>query len=121
MRLKLDENMPADARAVLEELGHDADTAESEGLACAVDDDVLASARSTGRFLITMDRGMGDIRRHPPGSHAGVVVLRVGDQRSPVVLEVLRTFLTNHDLASLAGCTVVVHGHLVRVRRPDED
>lgn len=120
MRLKLDENMPVDARAVVEEFGHDVDTAESEGLAGAVDDDVIASARSAGRFLITMDRGMGDIRRHPPGTHAGVVVLRVGDQRSPLVLEAVRTFLTNHDLASFVGCTVVVHGHLVRVRRPDE-
>ncbi len=55
MRLKLDENMPVDARAVVEEFGHDVDTAESEGLAGAVDDDVIAPARSAGRFLITMD------------------------------------------------------------------
>lgn len=121
MRLKLDENMPADARAMVEDLGHDVDTAVNEGMAGAADDDVIASARSEGRFLVTLDRGMGDIRRHPPGSHAGLVVLRVGDQRSPAVLEALRTFLLNHDLPDFVGCTVVVHGHLVRVRRPNED
>lgn len=30
-------------------------------------------------MLITLDRGMGDIRAYPPGSHAGIVVLRLAD------------------------------------------
>jgi predicted nuclease of predicted toxin-antitoxin system len=85
VRLKLDENMPADARAMVEELGHDADTAESEGLAGAVDDDVLASARSTGRFLITMDRGMGDIRRRRGRGQARAAP--VGARASPAATE----------------------------------
>jgi hypothetical protein len=29
--------------------------------------------------LISLDRGLGDIRAYPPRSHAGIVVLRLTD------------------------------------------
>ena len=37
---------------------------------------------------------MGDIRSYPPGSHAGIVVLRLTDQSAPAVSEAI-TELTN--------------------------
>ena len=34
------------------------------------------AAQSEQRFLITADKGFGDIRVYPPGTHAGVLLLR---------------------------------------------
>lgn len=67
----------ASAAAILASAGHDADTVVAEHLAGAPDSDVVTAATAAGRILITLDRGMGDIRAYPPGSHAGIVVLRL--------------------------------------------
>ncbi|MDQ1445184.1 MAG: hypothetical protein QOI20_1648 [Acidimicrobiaceae bacterium] len=90
MRLKLDENLPESAREVAADLGHDVDTVADEGLAGATDAEVLAAASRAGRFVVTLDRGFGDVRRYPPGSHGGIAVLRVDSQDAQTVTEALR-------------------------------
>ena len=119
MRVKLDENIPVSAVNIATQLGHDVDTVVGENLAGATDADVLAAATQDERLLITLDRGLGDIRSYPPGTHAGVVVLRVDSQDANTVNEAVRSFLQSGDLGDLRGCIVVVRGHLARIRRPD--
>lgn len=119
MRIKLDENIPVSAADVADDLGHDADTVTGESLAGATDADVLAAATRQGRLLVTLDRTFGDVRAHPPGSHGGIVVLRVDVQDARSVTEAVRTFFTADDLGDLTGCVVVVRGHLARIRRPE--
>lgn len=116
MRVKLDENLPADALAVALEPGHDADTVNGEHLSGASDVDVLAAA-TENRFLLTLDRRFGDVRVHPPGTHPGIGVLRVDAQHAQTVTEAVRTFLSSDELGDVAGCIVVVRGHLVRAAR----
>lgn len=118
MRVKLDENLPATAKAAVAALGHDVETVADQGLGGSDDEAVTTAARRERRFLITLDRGMGDVRRYPPGSHPGILVIRVADQQTTVVLDALGAFFAHHNLDEFAGCTVVVRGHLVRVRRP---
>lgn len=117
MRVKLDENIPVSAEAVAVQLGHDTDTVAGENLTGARDADVLAGATRDGRFLITLDRGCGDVRLYPPGSHGGVAVLRVDSQDAHSVTQAVRSFLST-DFGDLTGCIVVVRGHLARIRRP---
>jgi hypothetical protein len=31
-------------------------------------------------MILTLDRGFGDVRSYPPGSHPGIIVLRPADQ-----------------------------------------
>jgi predicted nuclease of predicted toxin-antitoxin system len=119
VRLKLDENLPEDARVAAAALGHDVEIVLDEALGGAGDADVLAAATREERFVITLDRGFGDIRRYPPGTHAGIAVIRVDTQDSQSVTEAVMSFLRNEALGDLTGCIVVVRGHLVRVRRPD--
>jgi predicted nuclease of predicted toxin-antitoxin system len=66
----------------LVDAGHDTDTTHAEGLNGADDPDVRAGASADGRLLITLDRGLGDIRAYPPGAHGGVLVIRL-DHQSP--------------------------------------
>ena len=81
MKLKLDENMPAAMLALLREAGYDATSAVEEGLGGAGDPRIMAAACGEGCTLLTFDLDFADVRKFPVGSHAGVVVFRLKDQR----------------------------------------
>ena len=119
MKLKLDENITVVAKDPLVALGHDVDTVPDESLTGRSDADVLTAAIRDDRALVTFDLGFGDPRAYPPGSHPGVILLRLRDQQPDNVVSVLRGLAENHDLNELAGCTVVVTERLVRIRRPE--
>jgi predicted nuclease of predicted toxin-antitoxin system len=70
VKFKLDEKLPVSSARLLAKSGHDVDTVAAEGLTGAADRDVVAAAAEE-RVLITLDRGLGDLRAYPPGSHAG--------------------------------------------------
>ncbi len=95
MKFKPGENLPASAAAILAGAGHDVDTVPGEGLTGAPDPDVVSAATGASRILVWLDVGLGDIRAYPPGSHAGIVVLRLPDQPAATVTK------TISDLASL--------------------
>jgi predicted nuclease of predicted toxin-antitoxin system len=80
VRIKLDQNLPDSVIDVLAGVGHDVDTVRDEGLRGAKDPAVLAGATAHDRLLVTLDRGLGDIRTFPPGTHAGVLVVRLDHQ-----------------------------------------
>lgn len=69
-------------------------------------------------MLITLDRGMGDIRAYPPGSHAGIVVLRLDDQPAPAGQEAVAQLANWADLEVLAGAVAVLQRGVLRIRRP---
>jgi hypothetical protein len=50
-----------------------------------------------GRILISLDRGLGDIRAYPPVTHAAIVVLRLTDQSATSAIEAVS------DLATLTS------------------
>ncbi len=119
MRLKLDENITVAAQEPLVALGHDVDTVPDEDLTGRPDPDVLAAAVAVERALVTCDLGFGDPRAYPPGSHRGVILLRLRDQQPDNVVSVVQGLATNHNLDELAGCVVVVTEGLVRIRWPE--
>ena len=118
MRVKLDENVPASVLVPLSEAGVDVDTVAGEGLVGAADPAVLAAASGEGRVVVTMDRGFGDVRAYPPGSHGGIVVLRMDQQTPRRVAEAVRQLVATVELAALAGCVSVWRDGELRVRRP---
>ncbi len=69
-------------------------------------------------FLLTLDRGFGDVRAYPPGSHPGIIVLRPNDQRVPSVVRMVVSLLDHHQMDSFAGCITVVQSNVFRIRRP---
>jgi len=117
VKVKLDENIPRSAVTALAQAGHEADTVLEEGLAGASDEQVVHAASAERRLLITLDRGIGDIRTYPPGTHAGVLVLRPSDQSAGSVLRLLSQLLEGHELTALAGSVAVAQPGLLRIRR----
>ena len=118
MRVKLDENLPDRIVAGLAALGHDTDTVAGEGLAGATDEDLWPQVQQAARFLITKDLGFSDERRYPPGSHQGILVLRLVDDRSSASAERLTAVFRAEAVEDWAECLVVVTDHKVRVRLP---
>ena len=95
MRLKLDENLPADLVADLTALGHDVDTAPAEGLAGRDDPAVWAAAQAAQRLLITQDLDFSDARTFAPGTHCGLILVRLREpNRSRLCERVLAVFQT---------------------------
>jgi uncharacterized protein (DUF433 family)/predicted nuclease of predicted toxin-antitoxin system len=108
MRFKLDENLPVSAAAILASAGHDVDTIGQEGLSGAPDTDVAAAATAAERMLISLDVGLADIRAYPPGSHPGIVVLRLTDQSATTVSKAISDLAAFTDLDSLSGAVAVL-------------
>lgn len=77
MKIKLDENLPASLVEGLTPLGHDVDTVVQEGLAGAEDPQVWRVAQEEGRFLITQDLDFSDLSDFAPGSHNGIMLVRL--------------------------------------------
>jgi predicted nuclease of predicted toxin-antitoxin system len=118
VKFKLDENLPASSAAILEAAGHNVDTVTAEGLTGAPDHDVVTAATVAGRILISLDRGLGDIRRYPPGGHAGIIVLRLADQSPATVSKAITDLASITDSASLGGANTVLQRGLLRIRHP---
>ena len=80
-RIKPDENLPA-VPGELAALGHDADSVPAENLASRPDADIWAAAQRTRRFLITQDLDFSDIRQFTPGTHHGLLLVRLAQPDS---------------------------------------
>ena len=77
MKIKLDENLPASLVGILVALGHETDTVEDEGVNGRSDEVVWDRAQRDGRFLITQDLDFSDIRKFAPGTHHGILLIRM--------------------------------------------
>lgn len=73
--------------------------------------------QSEGRFLVTADKGFADVRTHPPGAHAGILLLRPDADGIGAVIELLETTLATCALESLSGSVAVATLRGLRVRR----
>jgi predicted nuclease of predicted toxin-antitoxin system len=76
MKFKLDENLPLEIAVAFQDPGHEIDTVQSEGLVGAPDVEILDHARTEDRILLTMDKGIADVRLFPPSSYPGIVLFR---------------------------------------------
>jgi len=72
MKIKLDENLPLQAATFLKNFGHDVHTPHDERLIGRADEEIWDAAQK--------DLDFSDLRRFAPGSHHGILLLRL---RSP--------------------------------------
>lgn len=68
------------------------------------------------RILVTLDIDFSDIRTYLPQDHEGIIVLRLGNQSKPHVLEVFGRIMPLLNEESIKGRLWVVDEHIVRVR-----
>jgi hypothetical protein len=118
VNIKLDENLPEALVQTLGELGHDVDTVRIEQLKGSSDNRVWQAAQDASRFLITQDLDFSDLRRFEPGTHHGLLVVRLPHPGRAALLDRVTALFRNEDAASWARCFVVATDRKVRVRRP---
>ena len=121
MRVKVDEDLPTAIAQLLRAAGHDAANVLEQGMGGWKDAEVWRAVQAEQRFLITADKGFGDIRIYPPGSHAGVLILRPDEDGIRPMVELVQQTLTAYALDELAGTVAVVTPRGIRVRRPTSE
>jgi predicted nuclease of predicted toxin-antitoxin system len=116
VKIKLDENLPRALEGLLIVNGHDVTTVPQEALGGSSDPRVLNAATDEDRLLMTFDLDFADIRQYPVGSHAGIVVFRLHDQRWSALEKPARRLLASGVLTTLGRGLAIVDEARVRIR-----
>lgn len=117
MTVKLDEDLSASLAESLAAHGYQARTVPGQGWGGFKDPLLWPKVQAERIFFVTADKGFGDLRAYPPGSHAGILVLRPERESVPEFRRLLDQVLAKHRLESLAGYVTVASFRSIRVRR----
>jgi predicted nuclease of predicted toxin-antitoxin system len=120
MKIKLDENLPRDLANSLGVLGHDVRTVHDEGLIGCSDRDVWQAAQGESRFLITQDLDFSDSRIFAPGSHNGVLHIRLRSPSRENLIDRIVELFQSEDVTGWIGCFAVATERKIRLLKPPE-
>jgi len=118
LKVKTDEDLPPAVTTRLREAGHDAAAVLEQGMRGWKDPALWTAVQKEGRFFITSDKGFGDIRTYPPGTHAGILVLRPDQDGIRPLVDLADLVFSRTRLEDLARAVSVVTPRGVRTRRP---
>jgi predicted nuclease of predicted toxin-antitoxin system len=105
VKIKLDENLPERLVSVLTRLGHEVDTVYAEQLNGRVDIDVWNGTQTAQCFFITQDLDFSDMRRYAPGTHAGLLLVRLARPGRNALLERVSQVFETVKVEDWAGCS----------------
>jgi predicted nuclease of predicted toxin-antitoxin system len=118
MKIKLDENLPLRLATLLEDLGHDVDTPHVERLIGHADREIWEATQKESRFLITQDLDFSDSRRFAPGSHHGILLVRLRSPNRRNLIGRVAELFQKENIGQWVGCFVVATERKIRVLRP---
>jgi hypothetical protein len=118
VKLKLDENLPESLLPSLGALGHNVENVRIEGLRGQTDDDVWQAAQKAERFFITQDLDFSDIRKFSPGTHQGLMLVRLRVPGRLLLAARIADVFRNEVAESWARCFVLLTDHKLRVHSP---
>jgi len=119
MKIKLDENLPTGLIEVLTNLGHDVDSVPQEALTGQPDSKVWNATQAAQRFLVTQDLDFSDVRRFAPGTHQGILLVRLSNPSRRHLIERLQEIFSVESVETWQQCFVVVTDLKIRIQRPD--
>ncbi len=117
MHIKVDEDLPKAVITLLRNEGYDVLGVYEQGMSGWKDPALWEAIQREKRFLITADKGFADIRKYPPGSHGGVMLLRPDQDGIRPMLELLEKVLNRYGLDALSATVTVVTPNSIRIRR----
>ncbi|MEE9211311.1 MAG: DUF5615 family PIN-like protein [Phycisphaeraceae bacterium] len=116
MKFKLDENIPVEIADDLRAAGHEVDTVPDQGLAGTEYPLLLERVAADRRVLLTMDKGIADVRVYPPDQYAGLVLFRPNATGRRGVMDFIRRYLPSLVEADVAGRLLIVSESGIRIR-----
>ena len=117
MKIKVDENLPSRMVVALRALGHDVETVAAEDLVGRPDQEVWLAAGREQRLLITQDLDFSDSRRYKPGTHPGLLLVRLREPGAVALATKVMNALRTTPIESLAGCFAVLTDSKLRIKR----
>ena len=118
MKIKIDEDLPKAVVEMVRKHVSDTTTVLEERLSGTLDPDLWKIIQREGRFLITGDKAFANIRRYPPGTHFGVLLLRPDEEGIPQLRLLVDEILKSGMLENLTGCIAVATPGRLRIRKP---
>jgi predicted nuclease of predicted toxin-antitoxin system len=119
MKIKLDENLPLHLATLLKDIGHDVHAVQDELLVGHSDSEIWEAAQKESRFLITQDLDFSDSRKFVPGSHHGILLLRLHSPNRRNLVERIVELFEKEDVGEWAGCFVVATERKIRIVRSE--
>jgi len=115
--VKVDEDLPAEVADLLRKAGHDAQTVMQEALTGTLDAELWKVVQQEQRCLFTADKGFANAQLYPPGTHAGVVLLRLPRESRAGYIQLTDSLLAGMNIESATGAIVVVTPGAIRLYR----
>ena len=119
MKIKLDENLPEALVVQLAELGHEVDNVRLENLAGRPDPAVWRAAQAAGRFFVTQDLDFSDIRQFAPGTHHGLMLVRLREPGQLALAAKISEVFALPEAETWRGAFVLLTDNKLRVRLPE--
>jgi len=119
MLLLVDECVPEPTCQLLRTAKIELLTVGSLGQSGIANGELLNLAKRHGAVLLTVDRGLGNLRTYPLGRHPGVILLRFRrTHETDAVHQNLLLALRTIPAKSLAGSLLIIDAGKYRLRRP---
>ena len=118
MHIKVDEDLPPVVAEWLHTKGYEASTVVEQGMGGWKDAALWQVVHDAHHFLLTGDKGFADLRAYPPGTHAGILLLRPDEDGIRPILNLLEDVLESVNLDTLTGTVAVATPRGLRLRRP---
>lgn len=115
IRVKVDEDLPAEVASILRKTGHDATTVHEQGLGGTADSALWTHVQGERRCLVTADKGFADLTSFPLGSHHGIILLRLPRESRSGYLALARLLAASVDFDRIAGAIVIVRPEGIRI------
>lgn len=118
MKFFLDENLPLSLSEIFTEFGFEVEYARTSGLRGATDREIAMYALKQKAILVTKDLEFGSLLLYPPGSHYGLIVLRVPfNFKTDQINRVMKNFIIKINAADLINTITVVEVGKYRSRK----
>jgi len=79
----------------------------------------VEAAQAANRFLVTQDLDFSDVRKYAPGTHAGLLLVRLANSGGDVSIARIATLFATENVDEWRGCLIVATDHKVRIKRPE--
>lgn len=122
MKFKLDENFGTRTQQIFRSQGYDVKTVRDEDLAGCSDQQIYEICCSEQRCLVTLDLHFADTVRFPPDKSSGIVVIRVPQNPSLVLLErLINQFLAAHKKMPVTKELWIVEVGRIRIHQTENE
>ena len=118
MKIKLDENLPHRLADALNDLSHEVHTVYDERLIGHPDKEIWEAAQEESRFLITQDMDFSHSQKFAPGSHHGILLLRLHSPSRKALIKRIEEMFRTEKVDEWARCFVVATERKIRVLKP---